>query len=129
MGTWCPNCMDESAFLSPFYKKYNSRGLEIIGLDYERIAVFGTAKKNLARLKARYDIGYTLLFAGSTDQENKDKTMPMLSPIISFPTTLIIDRKGRVRNIHTGFSGPATGFFYEKWKNDFTGMVEKLLDE
>ena len=36
MGTWCPNCMDETKFLSPFYDNYKSKGLEIIGLAFER---------------------------------------------------------------------------------------------
>jgi thiol-disulfide isomerase/thioredoxin len=127
MGTWCPNCMDETEYLAPFYKKYKEKGVEIIALDYERIPVFSTARKNLLRLKERYDIEYTLLFAGSTDQEKREKTLPMLSSILSFPTTIIIDKQGRVRNIHTGFSGPATGTYYEKWKEDFTGMIDKLL--
>ena len=129
MGTWCPNCMDETEYLSPFYKKYRAQGLEIIGLDYERIATLQTAKKNLLRLKERYGVDYTLLFAGSTDKKNKEKTMPMLTDILSFPTTIVIDKKGRVRKIHTGFSGPATGTYFEKWKSDFTGLVEKLLEE
>jgi thiol-disulfide isomerase/thioredoxin len=128
MGTWCPNCMDETEYLAPFYKKYKEKGVEIIALDYERIPVFTTARKNLLRLKTRYDIEYTLLFAGSTDQEKREKTLPMLSSILSFPTTIIIDKTGRVRNIHTGFSGPATGTYYEKWKEDFTGLIEKLLN-
>ncbi|CAN5503390.1 hypothetical protein BH11BAC1_BH11BAC1_01200 [soil metagenome] len=129
MGTWCPNCMDETAFLAPFYDKYNAKGFEIIGIDYEKIATSETAKKNLDRLQSRYGIKYSLLFAGSTDQQNKDKSLPMLSAILSFPTTIIIDKKGRVRNIHTGFSGPATGIYFEQWKNHFTGLVEKLLAE
>lgn len=129
MGTWCPNCMDETAFLAPYYNKNKSRGLEIIALDYEKIPTLSTAKRNLQRLKDRYGISYTLLFAGSTDQAKRDKTLPMLSSIISFPTTIIIDKKGRVRNINTGFSGPATGIYFEKWKSDFTGLIEKLLTE
>jgi len=129
MGTWCPNCMDETAFLAPFYKKYSAKGLEIIGLDYEKIATTEAAKKNLSRLQSHYGIEYTLLFAGSTDKQNKDKSLPMLSAILSFPTTIVIDKKGRVRNIHTGFSGPATGIYFEQWKNQFTGLVEKLLEE
>ena len=127
MGTWCPNCLDETEFLAPFYKKYKSKGVEIIALDYERIPVFATARNNLRRLKERYDIQYTLLFAGTTDKEKREKTLPMLNTIVSFPTTIIIDKQGRVRNIHTGFSGPATGVYFEKWKEDFIRMIDNLL--
>jgi peroxiredoxin len=129
MGTWCPNCMDETKFLAPYYSKHKDEGLEIIGLDYERISNFSTAKNNLSRLKKEYGIEYALLFAGSTDKAARAKTLPMLSDILAFPTTIYIDRKGRVRKIHTGFAGPATGMHYEKWKADFTGFVEKLLNE
>jgi thiol-disulfide isomerase/thioredoxin len=129
MGTWCPNCMDETKFLAPYYSSHKAEGLEIIGLDYEKIVTFATAKNNLQRLKNYYKIDYTLLFAGSSDKKEASKTLPMISEVLAFPTTIFIDRKGRVRKIHTGFSGPATGGDYEKWKDDFTGFTEKLLKE
>ena len=47
MGSWCPNCMDETAFLSEYYSKNASRGVEIIGLAYEYINDFFIARKNL----------------------------------------------------------------------------------
>ncbi len=129
MGTWCPNCMDETAFLSPFYKKYKDKGLEIIALDFERITEFPIAQKNLQRLKKRFDIDYTLLYAGTTDAELRGKTLPMLNRIFSFPTTIFIDRTGKVRRIHTGFSGPATGEHYDRWKDGFIDFVDGLVKE
>jgi thiol-disulfide isomerase/thioredoxin len=129
MGTWCPNCMDETVFLAPFYKKYKDKGLEIIGLDFERIDEFPKAQQNLRRLKKRFDVGYTLLYAGTSDAEFRARALPMLNRIFSFPTTIFIDRNNKVRKIHTGFSGPATGQHYEKWEEDFTDSVEQLLKE
>ena len=129
MGTWCPNCMDETAFLSPFYKKYKEKGVEIIGLDFERIDEFRIARQNLQRLKKKFDIDYTLLYAGTMDPELRLKALPMLNRILSFPTTIFIDRNNKVRRIHTGFSGPATGEHYEMWKEDFVNYVDHLLKE
>ncbi len=129
MGTWCPNCMDETAFLSPFYKKYKERGVEIIGLDFERIDDLTKVKQNLQRLKKRYDIDYTLLYAGSTDPKNKAKALPMFNKIMSFPTTVFIDRTSKIRRIHTGFSGPATGEHFEKWKEGFYSLIDSLLKQ
>ncbi len=129
MGTWCPNCMDETAFLSPFYKTYKNKGVEVIALDFERMDEFPKAKQNLQRLKKRFDIDYSLLYAGSTDVELRMKALPMLNRILSFPTTIFIDRNKKVRRIHTGFSGPATGEHYEKWKDDFTRFVDLLSEE
>jgi len=42
---------------------------------------------------------------------------------------LIIDKKGKVRKIHTGFNGPATGDKYTEFKQEFEGFVSELLSE
>lgn len=36
LGSWCPNCMDETAFLSAYYNQNKNKGIEVIGLSYER---------------------------------------------------------------------------------------------
>nr|MBA2421725.1 TlpA family protein disulfide reductase [Chitinophagales bacterium] len=64
MGSWCPNCMDETAFFAPLYDHYKSLGLEIVALAYERSPELEKAKVSLDRLKQRYNINYTILFAG-----------------------------------------------------------------
>ncbi|BDD09855.1 hypothetical protein FUAX_22870 [Fulvitalea axinellae] len=129
LGSWCPNCLDETAFLSDYYKKNKDRGLEIIGLGYERRADFDYASKMLKKLQKRYDIQYDLVVAGKSGTKNVEKTFPMLNKIMSFPTTIILDRKGEIRNIHTGFSGPATGKAYEDFKKEFTEKMDELLNE
>ncbi len=129
MGTWCPNCMDETAFLAPFHKKNQARGLEVIGLAYERSLEFDKAKERLLKLKNRFDIGYELLVAGVNDKAKAAETLPMLNHVLAFPTTIFIDRKGQVRKIHTGFSGPGTGDYYEVLIEEFNQFVNKLLNE
>jgi len=129
MGTWCPNCLDESGFLAEYYNKNKSRGVEIIALDYERMDDFAKAKNNIARLQKRMNIAYPILFAGTTSSENKKKSLPMLNHIMSFPTTIFIDKKGTVRRIHTGYNGPATGKHYDEFVTDFNMFMEKLIKE
>ena len=129
MGSWCPNCMDETAYLAPFYKENKSKGLEIIGLAYEQNPEFEKAKKRLEKLKDRFSIEYPLLVAGTRDKEAAAKTLPMLNHVLAFPTTIIIDKKGDVRKIHTGFSGPGTGKYYEEFVQDFENTIGKLLQE
>ena len=53
----------------------------------------------------------------------------MLNKVIGFPTTIIIDKKGKIRETHTGFSGPGTGKYYAEWVNDFERLIDKLLNE
>src|ERR1035437_757746 len=129
MGTWCPNCMDETSYLSPYYDKNKSRGLEIIGLDFEKTSDFNHAKYNISRLKSRFNISYQILIAGSTRKDDLAIKLPMFESIYSYPTTIFIDKKGKVRRIHTGYSGPATGHYYDRWIDDFTSFVDKLLKE
>ena len=56
-------------------------------------------------------------------------TLPALSAVLAFPTTIFIDKGGRVRSIHTGFSGPGTGEHYERLQEEMTIMITSLLDE
>lgn len=130
LGSWCPNCMDETAFLSQYYKKNKDRGLEIIGLAYERSKDFEKNKKNIGRLVNRFDIEYDILATGYTnDKEEASKSLPMLNKVVAFPTMIVIDKKGVVREIHTGFSGPGTGKYYVNFVNQFENMMNKLLAE
>ncbi len=125
MGSWCPNCMDESAYLSKVYKQYNKKGLEIIALAYERTSDAERAKTNLMRLSKRFNIGYDILLTGLTGKEKASESLPFLNGIMAFPTTIFLDKNHQVKSVYTGFSGPATGKAYE----DYTIKTEKLLNE
>jgi peroxiredoxin len=129
LGSWCPNCLDENAFLSSWYKSNHERGVEIIGLGFERKNDFESAKKSLTSLKTRLGIPYQILFAGKSGTESASKALPALNGISAFPTTIFIDKKGNVRKVHTGFNGPATGKFYEEFKTEFNGLIDQLLAE
>lgn len=129
MGSWCPNCMDESLYLGALYDMYKDFGLEVIALDYERNTDTLTAFRNIRRMKAQLELGYPVLFAGSANKTEASKTLPMLNRIMAYPTTIVIGRDGRVRKIHTGFSGPASGAEYDRFTASFRNFIEKLLKE
>jgi thiol-disulfide isomerase/thioredoxin len=129
LGSWCPNCMDESTYLAPFYKKNKDKGLEIIGLAYEKNADLESFKTKMALIRKRFGIEYPLLQAGLNNSESATESLPMLNKVIGFPTTLIIDKKGKIRETHTGFSGPGTGKYYSEWVADFERLIDKLLKE
>ncbi len=130
LGSWCPNCMDETAYLVPFYNKYNSKGVEIIGLAYERTADFERSKKNVLRLRDRFKVPYEMLITGYTnDKDDVAKSLPMLNNFEAFPTLILIDKKGVVRKIHTGFSGPGTGEHYTEFVQEFEKTINDLLAE
>lgn len=128
-GTWCPNCMDETKFLSGWYNQNKERGVEIIALAFERKDDLQYAKTRIEKLKKRFDIQYEFLFGGRTDKSYTSRALPMLKGVISFPTTIFIDRSGQVRQIHTGFNGPGTGEYYEQFVEDFNILMDELIEE
>lgn len=129
LGTWCPNCLDETAFLAEFHKKNRSRGFEVIGMGFERTAMPAKAYDNLRRLKQRFGAEYEMVFAGKPDEADVRAALPVMEKLVAFPTTLILDKTGRVRKVHTGFDGPATGAAYTRYLEEFTATIDSLLAE
>lgn len=129
MGSWCPNCLDESKLMTSIYQQYQSSGLEIIGLCFEKSEDINIVKKNIGNFKNQLNITYPLVIAGNTQKGSVNKALPMLANFVAFPTLIIIDKKGKVRNIHTGYSGPATGIYFTKFKDHFIANLEKYLNE
>ena len=129
MGTWCPNCLDETKFLVD-YLKQNSN-VEVIGLAFESAKTKEIAFKAINRLKGRVAVNYPILLAqyGSYDKKKAQEKLPMLNHILSYPTTIFIDKNGDVRKIHTGFNGPATGEKYVEFKKDFNALITQLSNE
>jgi thiol-disulfide isomerase/thioredoxin len=131
LGSWCPNCMDETRFLSAWYIQNKSRGVEIIGLAYERTTSFANAKRLLQPFIIRFNVTYPILATGVafSDSLRTEKTLPEIQEIVGFPTTIFIDKKGLVRKIDTGFNGPGTGDHYEIYKKEFNDLINSLLKE
>lgn len=128
-GTWCPNCMDETRFLAPWFKENHARGVEIIGLAYERKADFNYASDRIKKMASKLDVTYDFVIAGTEDKEKASETLPMLNKVIAFPTTIFIGKDGKVKKIHTGFTGPSTGVYYEQFQQQFNETVNELLSE
>lgn len=129
MGSWCPNCMDETNFLSPWYKKNRQRGVEILGLSFERSADMTESGPKIDRMKQRFQIDYPVVLAGTSDKAKAAKALPDLNAVVAFPTTIILDKAGQVRQIYTGFSGPGTGKYYDQYVDEFNSLIDKLLAE
>jgi peroxiredoxin len=128
-GSWCPNCHDEAAFLAPLYKDYRDKGLEIVSLQFEHFGDFERAAEATQRFRQHYGIEYTTLIAGISDKDEAAKKLPMLQSFVAFPTTIFIDRKGNVRKIHTGYTGPATGDHYVQFVTEVKTTLDQLLAE
>jgi peroxiredoxin len=128
-GSWCPNCHDEAAFLGPYYLQNRDRGLEVVELMFEHFGDFPQAAAATRRFRDAFHLQYPMLIAGTSDKDQASTKLPQLNHVFAFPTTVFLDRKGRVRRIYTGFSGPGTGDHYQKLIDDFDATVEQLLAE
>lgn len=128
-GTWCPNCMDETKFLNQWYKDNKGRGVEILGLAYERKADFDYASGRVRKMKSKLGVEYEFVIAGTDDKVKASETLPMLNKVLAFPTTIFIGKDGKVKYIRTGFEGPGTGIYYEQFKERFNQVVGELLAE
>lgn len=128
-GTWCPNCNDEARFMAPLHKEYRDQGLEVVALLFEHFEEHEVAAEQVRRFREKFDIEYDTLIAGISDKIEAARVLPALSAVLAYPTTIFIDRGGRVRQIHTGFSGPGTGEHYEELQQEFRDLITTLLAE
>jgi hypothetical protein len=106
------------------YKRFHSKGLEIVNVDFEQ----GDPDTDTTRLKAfiaHYGIPYTVLTAGTTDQ--LAEKIPQGVNLNCWPTTFFIGRDGLVKKVHAGFAGPGNTSGHEALVGETTALVEKLL--
>ncbi|MDF5690540.1 peroxiredoxin family protein [Aquirufa aurantiipilula] len=129
MGSWCPNCIDEARFLAPFYSKNKAKGVEVVGVSFEYSPEMAVSGPKIENFKKKIGIDYPLVFGGVPNDETIAQVFPMLNKFYGYPTTFVIDKKGKVREIHTGFSGPGTGLYYTDWVQEFEKTIQTLLKE
>jgi peroxiredoxin len=125
-GSWCPNCHDEAPFLEELYRKYQSRGLEIVSLSFEQ----GEQVKDPVQLRAfirEYGIDYTVLVPGEPSE--LAASIPQAVGLDCWPTTFYLGRDGKVRSVHAGFPGRASGQFHDELRRDVSALIERLLAE
>jgi peroxiredoxin len=128
-GSWCPNCHDEAEFLKELLATRASRGLEVIQLMFERTTDFESSATAARDFADKFAIDYPVLVAGTVTDDDVLKKLPQIARFRAYPTLFMIDRKGIVREIHTGFVGPAAGRYHEEQVREMTALVDGLLEE
>lgn len=126
-GSWCPTCHDAAPTLVRLHKEFAARGVAFVGLAYEVSGDTATDASLVRRYRDRFGIPFPLLLAGRNDVTLAAATLPQLDGFTSFPTTLFLGRDGRVRRVHAGFHGPATGALHAAQVADFRATLELLL--
>ena len=128
MGSWCSNCLDESKFYVDYMNKNELKDIEFVALAFEYAKTKDDALNSIQKLKKQLGINYPILLAqyGSSDKSRALEKFPKLNKIISYPTTIFLDKNKDVIKIHTGFNGPATGEKYTEFINEFNSTIKFL---
>ena len=126
MGTWCPNCRDETSFLLDYLKKHPDPGFEILGVSFERHTDTLKAMAAIRTYKEKLNIPYTLLYGGPNDKTKASEVFPMLDKVVAYPTLIFLNQANQVVAIHTGFAGPATSEF-PLFVKEFDDLVSKMI--
>ena len=127
MGTWCPNCLDETNYYKELYRKYHKQGLEIRSIGFEYGATKRIQRKKLKLFLRKAKIPYPVYLGGQASKKLASALFPMLNEISSFPTTLFVNNRGEIIHVHTGFNGPGTGTYFEEYKKETEDIIENLL--
>ncbi len=128
-GSWCPNCNDAAAYLGELDRRYRDRGLRILGLAFELTGDFERDAAQVRRYMQHHGLEFPVLVAGTSDKGAASEAFPAIDRVRSYPTTIFVDARGRVRAIHTGYSGPATGAAYAELRARFEALIERMLAE
>ncbi len=128
-GTWCPTCHDAAPTLGHLHREYRDRGLEIVGVAFEVTGDSAQDAPLVRRYRDKFGLEFPLLLGGVSDAEAVSAALPQLDGFTAFPTTIFLGRNGRVRRIHAGFYGSATGEQHTALVAEFRREVERLLSE
>jgi cytochrome c biogenesis protein CcmG/thiol:disulfide interchange protein DsbE len=89
-ATWCPPCKAEIPWFIEFQKTYKDKGFTVIGVSLDEDG-WDVVKPYLERSRINYPV-----VVGDAQVEQH------YGGLESLPTTFIIDREGRIADVHIG---------------------------
>lgn len=128
-GSWCPNCHDETALLAELDREFRSQGLSITALCFELTGEREKDTEAARSLLERHGAAYEALLVGRSDKNLARDALPALDRVFAFPTTIFVGRDGKVRAVHAGFLGPATGQAGVDLRTEFRRRITELIAE
>jgi thiol-disulfide isomerase/thioredoxin len=125
-GSWCPNCLDESRYYAQWLRRHKKTNIKFYAVAYERSQSKDEAIKRLKKVKKKLGMTYPILLADFDGKKKVTDMFPMIEKVMSFPTTLFLDKKNRIMKVHTGFYGPGTGAYHDQFKREFEAYLKKF---
>lgn len=126
LGTWCPNCKDETEYLKKIYEKWGNDKVYVLGVAFEMGADAEKSQERLSTYKSQMEIPYDLVYGGEADKKRVIEVFPALNKLISYPTLIVLDKNQDVVKIHTGFNGPATSQ-YSSFVEEMDILIDSLV--
>lgn len=128
-GSWCRNCHDELEMYRDLHQNINHSDFHVIPLAFEKHNDPVDANKSVERVFSALKIPFTPYYGGKASKSAASAIFPSLGEIHAYPTTIIVDKKAQVRKVHSGFTGPGTGSYYENYRKEINLFITDLLAE
>ena len=106
-ASWCPPCKASFPAMDALLKKYGEKGFVVLAVNVDE------DKREMDKFLKKASPTFTLV----RDAQQKFVEAANVSTL---PTSLLIDRTGKIRHVHSGFEGEKTTAQYEK-------QIEELL--
>ena len=100
-ATWCPPCRKEIPGFIKLKQEYGDKGLEIVGFSFDKDA------DTHDRWIKEQGLNYLSIFAQNDEGKAVvDQFQKLIGEIAGIPTTVVIDRKGKIVYKHVGYGSP-----------------------
>ena len=105
-ATWCGPCRQEMPQLDRLYQKYRSSGFVLLGVNVDDDV------RKAADVAGKLGVSFPVLL-------DTDKAVSRLYDLSTMPSTVLIDREGKVRYVHRGY---LTGY-----EDNYDKQIRELL--
>jgi len=107
-ATWCGPCRAEMPHLEALYQRYSSLGFTLLGVNVE------DDPQGAAAWLEDTPVSFPILF----DSKNE---VTELYDVIAMPSTVLVDRSGRIRYVHHGYK--------PGYENEYQNQIRELIRE
>ena len=107
-ATWCGPCRKEMPHLNRLYEKYRTSGFVLLGVNVDEDT------RNAAGVAAKLGVKFPVLL-------DTDKKASQLYDLNAMPSTVLIDREGKVRHVHRGY--------LDGYEDTYDQQIRALLKE
>jgi peroxiredoxin len=107
-ASWCGPCREEMPHLDRLYEKYHASGFQLLGVNVDEDV------RNAAGVSSKLGLHFPVLL-------DTEKKVSRLYDLSTMPSTVLIDRDGRVRYIHRGYK--------DGYEQAYEEQIRELLRE